>query len=320
MSIPEDESGAQPNVGHDPLVFEPGDSATRIVEEWLERPALRLLVERFGGTWPSKGGVVHRLEALHEFSVVWDRRQGASRLHIVEAVEGAELADLVLKAAQELGLVVQPPLQRRSYDWAFVLGGLATGCLSRVQALSALITAGTRVDGVALLGSFRQLQDEELATLSDESFEALTEVVTLQAASDRWLHTADWAEQLTGNLVSDPRRASFRASAEGMHGLNVHAFASASSEPQKRAANTADTYHTAVAELSPGSGAHILLVTSRIYRYQWLDAIRVLGRPCELSIELYGTESGANSRRSFGPSWYLQELRSMITSSLAVLR
>ena len=39
-------------------------------------PALRTLVERFGGKWPTTDDVAELARRLYDFSQVWDRRSG----------------------------------------------------------------------------------------------------------------------------------------------------------------------------------------------------------------------------------------------------
>jgi hypothetical protein len=172
---------------------------------------------------------------------------------------------------------------------------------------------------VALLGSFRELHADEREMAEREAgAHAATEVELLAEFADKLLPgEGPWTVEAGGDPTVESRLA-FRHSVRPGALPPVHVFASASSDPAARPANTADTYVQAAHTLGIGGGQRLLLVSSRIYRYQWLDAIRILGEPLGIEVEMFGT-TGASSRRDFGPAWYLQEVRSMLRSSVGLL-
>lgn len=307
----------------DVLRHGPTDDSTAVAAEWLGRPALQTLVEGFGGTWPT-GDLVDQVKDLVRFSDVWNRRSGQSRLDIVDD-GGVMPTEDVLAAAKDLGLVSQPPLTRDTYDVVLVLGGLVTGCLSRVEALSGMLESGLNVGTIALLGSFRELHTDERAMAEAEAgAHATTEVDLLTEFAGRFLGGGAFTVATAGDPIAAPRLASRQADRvatspvgssveDRIAALPLHVFASASSDPDTRSANTMDTYAQAASALTFRPGQQLLLVTTRIYRYQHLDAIRGLVIPYGVTVETVGTDPSA-SRREFGPAWYLQEVRSMLMS------
>jgi hypothetical protein len=103
------------------------------------------------------------------------------------------------------------------------------------------------------------------------------------------------------------------------NGTTVRVAAAPSSDPERRRANTADTYEwfaRRVASLSAGD--QLLIVTTAIYvPAQHAAAIRMLGLPFKVGIETVGIQPGdvvPELDQSFTPSQYLQEVRSTIRS------
>lgn len=319
MNMPNARSAVAPDV----LRADPTDDPIAAAAEWLQRPALRELVESFGGVWPG-GALEDQIQYLAGFSDVWNQRSGLSRLDIVDSGGVLPVED-VLQAADQLGLVHQPPLTRSNYDVALVLGGLVTGCLSRVEALRRLLEHDVAIGTVGLLGSFRELHaDEQVLAEAEAGAHATTEVDLLTEFGNRLLGGGAFTVETVGDPVDAPRMASRHAVRTGgnqaaaagddvIAALPLHVFASASSDPDRRPANTMDTYIQAAAALALQPGQQLLLITSRIYRYQHLDAVRGLVLPYGVSVETFGTDR-ATSRRDFGAAWYLQEIRSMLLS------
>ncbi|WP_308816395.1 hypothetical protein [Pseudonocardia alni] len=301
-----------------PLRYQPGSDPTEMIEEWLARPALRAMVEASSGTWPS-GGLQSRLDQLVEFSSVWDRRNGDSRLAITATERSYGQSEQVLGWAAALGLVDVAAPSGRDVDTALVLGGLVTGCVSRVDYLRDLMKNGrVHVEQIALLGSFRQLQDQERELADEVAPGATTEVDVLMAlGADLDPRSASWDVTSTGDPVTDPRGAELAVHRGEQPSTWV--FAARSSDPGARPANTADTYRQAASALRFGAGTRLLLVTTHIYAtYQHWDAVRVLGLPLGVELETIGTPPGA-SRRVFSSDWYAQEVRSTLRSARALV-
>lgn len=295
------------------LTYSPRSDPAAAVEAWVERPALRQMIEAFGFEWPA-GDLSSRLEQLVDLSAVWDRRSGRSRLEIDDAGLDVELKSRLVGWAGELGLVDGAPPSAAHHDIVLVLGGLVTGCVSRVKHLADLIGRGeVRVPRIALLGSFRELKEAELALAGEVAPGARTEVEVLMAMADSLQPGGGrWHSEQRGDPLADPARAELVAGRG--EDPQVVAFAAASGAPAERPANTADTYRQVATHLRFTAGTRVLIVTTHIYAtYQHWDAVRILGLPYGVELETVGTPP-AVSRRAFTPAWYAQEIRSTLRS------
>lgn len=294
----------------------PGSDPLASVRDFVDNPALRELVELFDGDWPDAGPLRDRVDALAAFSVVWDRRKGASRLDIVQTDHDDRVGATVLDCAGRLGLVEPAPCAGGHYDRVLVLGGLASGCRSRTEFVAGLLAAGALTTGhVCLLGSFRALHDGEREEAAGFAPEATTEVGMLRAlAGHAFPSDAPWKTAVDGDPDHDPRTAQLSAHRDGRPALSL--YAARSSDPQRNA-NSADTYRQFADDVAL-DGGRLLLVSTHIYApYQHWDAVRVLGLPRGVALETLGTPP-ALSRRVFDSAWYLQEIRSALRSAAAL--
>lgn len=301
----------------------PGE-ARALIQDWINRPTLRELVEAYGGTWP-KGDLEHVVAELAEFSKVWDYRAGKSRLMFHEDQnEPDPHEELTYRAAKELGLMNPVPPSQEEYDYMLILGGLATGVEPRVKYAAKLIEDGLRIrKQIAGLGSFRELQDKELPISRRYAPEGRYEIDHLVAMMARFFDTPDnWLWARSGDPAVDPRTATLVCTMNHSTPIgdpvSFAAYSAASSDPVRRPANTADTYQlfTGKSHILPGETA--LLITSAIYApYQHIDASRVLGwrhrTTCE-TVGLIATDSKVRLA-----SAYRQEVRSVFRAAAATV-
>ena len=305
------------------LLFHPNDDPVQIVQEWTSRPALRQLVEAFGGSWIYGLDPADRLESLVAFSRVWDRRAGRPRLAF-KSNTTSRLDPTTRDALDALGLISQCPPSGRNADYVLVLGGTASGSWARIDHCTNMLRQRqlAPISGIALLGSFRPLHLREttfLRTLGPTIAGATSEAELLEiAASTLMPGTGPWRRLVEGNPQLDPNRAKGHSQRSGK--LPLHVIAAASSEPNSRNANTADTLLLAARELPIRRNQYLQLVTTGLYSvFQFFDAIRLLGVPIGVSIEMIGlTPRGLSSMGA--PEVLLQELRSAIRSALALQR
>ena len=225
-------------------------------------------------------------------------------------------AELTYWAAEELGMINPPPPSQESYDFLLILGGLATGVEPRVRYAAQLVEGGLQVrHQIAALGSFRPLQERELSISSRYSPHGMYEIDHLSGMLDALFRVdGPWTETTCGDLADDPARASLVAIQPRLTGPNLAAYAAASSDPDNRPANTADTYElfTRSNDLQPGQ--RMLVLTSAIYvPYQHLDAVRAF-RAYDAEVETIGVRH-ADGGPTHKPSAYRQELRSALRSA-----
>ena len=301
---------------------EPGE-ARQLVERWIYNPALRELVELDGGTWP-EGTLEEVMEALVEFSAIWDKRQGRSRLifHDDEESRTDERAQIVYSAAERLGLMNSGPPVTTEPDYLLILGGLATGVEPRVRYAAELVNESVVKPGAIVgLGSFRELHEKELAIAEAHAPNARYEIDLLAAMMGSAFDNDDWWFSRSGDPETDPARAEMTMKCDDDGSTpRLIAMASQSSEPDLRPANTADTYEQLARNERLSSNHQLLLITSTIYRpYQHLQAVRVLGSEHGATAETIGVPSRGSQGRH-PPSGHLQEVRSMTLSCLGLIR
>lgn len=295
----------------------PGEGRA-LIEDRINRPSLRKLVEAFGGTWPD-GDLEHMVAQLVEFSEVWDYRGGKnSRLMFHDKSTASDpYEDLTFAAADELGQTNPVPPSECTYDYLLILGGLATGVEPRVKYASQLLRQGLMVGvEVAGLGSFRELHDRELPIARryapDGRYEIdhLVSMMSLEIVGNPYTPGHRMSDQPEDSLV-------LPISLAGERGPVVVAYSAIGPDPGQRSANTAETYELFLESTRPRSGQSALLVTSSIYAlYQHLDAVRVF-TGWGIEIETVGTAS--TGRQSHRASAYRQEIRSTLLSAARLL-
>jgi hypothetical protein len=293
----------------------PGEERA-LIDDWINRPALRKLVEAFGGTWPT-GDLETVVAELVEFSEIWDYRAGMRDRHMFhDDTDRDDRAELTYWAAEKLGMINPQTPTSASCDYLVILGGLATGVEPRVAYAARLVEGGLDVrQQIAALGSFRLLQDRELPVSTRYSPDGKHEIDHLAAMLESLFHTfGTWTTTTQGDPATDPARAALVAIQPRSNGPSLGAYAAASSDPDNRPANTADTYALLAETNNIESGTNLLIVTSGIYLpYQHFDAVGML---CLLgaSVETVGVR-----REELGPthppSAYRQEVRSALKSA-----
>jgi hypothetical protein len=296
------------------------------IDAWARSPALAELVAAFhdGEGPPGDADLATLLAWLEEFSLRWDFRGGKERNLVADQVFDPATHALILRVADELGLVGTLPPPSDSYDQVLILGGLVRACLARpLHAASLLESGGIRARSLAALGGYRPLRGDELelaarsghSHLTDE-FDAMNAGV--RAAFDVGEPISDRGER------SDEVGASWRVvEYAGPHGTPLRVVGAPSSEPGVRRANTPDTYAWFARELAKlRGGERLLVVTSDIYvRFQHADAMRMLALPFGVEIHAVGIQPGDVDPRleqTFAPHNYLQEIRSTIRALRAL--
>lgn len=222
-----------------------------------------------------------------------------------------------------LGLTfAQVPL-RRSVDLILILGGAKLSGLLRAERAAQLLREGAvGASAVVLLGSNRPVTDAERAATDTYARGAATELDLMVAgAAHAFRATAD----SEGEAYTDPdsknrswsiRHLTPRVPVAGVE--DVVAVAAPSTAPDKRPANTADTYAFLAERASLTVGTRILIVTSQVYvGYQHLEAVRNLAIPYDVDLETIGFPSDwhADLQGMQHLSNYLQELRSTIQAA-----
>lgn len=123
---------------------------------WLRSPALRAVVQAFGGpaTTDARALAVWSATSL-------DTRGGRERQVVDPAAWDDATVGTLLDAASMLGLVATEPPTATAYDSTLVMGGTATANRLRAAMARAILDSGVAVGEVLALGAERPLMSWE---------------------------------------------------------------------------------------------------------------------------------------------------------------
>ncbi len=293
------------------------DGAREAIDEWARSDALRRVVGAFGDPPPEDVDLRGLLGWLDEFSDRWDSRAGER-----DAGEGAELPletrQLVERAAASLGLAGGGVEPRGRYDVVLILGGLARACISRpAYTAEAIAESKLEVGRIVAIGAFRELSEGERALFEAVAGESAANEFEAMDRGVRRAFDLEAPSAESGPEDVENPHARWRVHEYAMDGTVLEVAAAPSSEPEERRANTADTL-TWLAERRVDFRAveRVLIVTTDIYvPFQQADALRTLGLPYEVEVEVAGVIPGlvdSQLAHGFEPHKYLQEIRSTI--------
>lgn len=300
------------------------------INQWISSEALSELVNCFNDKIPNKLSITEKSSWLLDFSDRWDFRKLQQQAMAKDINEGARwlvdsssLSDVqileVEKAKKCLGLIgVERPTQKH-YDYILVLGGAKLSCLLRPR-LAADVLSEIKIHPriVAMLAAFRPVAESEKIVTNSYAPHAKTEFDLINAGAEASFPILK--EYSEDKFVDDehPNKSwIIRRYAAHDDAPHIISLAAPSSEPNKRRANSADTYEFFFSKFSVPEGASLLLITSQIYvPYQQMEAIRTVAIPHNVSIETVGFPSdwGGSAQGMNEPTNYLQEIRSTIQS------
>lgn len=321
-----------------PLIGASGDLRADI-EAWLASEPLGVLVTQFGGdpaaytaadaATDAAAGSAHaaplrdRLAALDRFTERWDTRQGRERNLATELDLTEARHDLVVEAANALGLRGDPP-RHRHYDHMLMLGGLVRACVARPSYAAHLIREGEiTADEVTTLGGHRPFAGDEFEQAEQLGWGALGEEYEALDAGTRRAFGLGEPEHEEGERFDDVGSTWGVKHYRTGDGLPVRVVAAPSSEPKLRRANTADSYAffaEHVAKLA--AGERLLLISTAIYVLpQHLAALRILALPYGVEVDTVGGKPTNRPRlplSHYSATKYLLEVRSTVRA-LALL-
>ena len=295
-------------------------------KSWLYTPELDILVEQFENRIPRNLAFTDRLDWLADFSQIWDFRKIQSVAKDLKTGETARwllsnsnLNEMqmaaAIKAAEALGMITGQALTNKNQVTILVLGGARMSCLFRMRFAKELCESyGIRAKEIVGLTGMRLISDSERSTTDTYAPEAKTEFDLMCEAAKRVFGLSREASregELLDSLNDSWARIRYKSK------IPITILAAPSSEPEKRRANTADTFQFWREQRDAEKENSVLLVTSQIYvPYQQLEAVRILGIPYgynletvgfprEWSVGIQGLQTAAN---------YLQEIRSVLLS------
>lgn len=297
------------------------------IQAWLYSDELKKIVHTFGGHYPETKSVDSLAKWLLNFSDNWDYRNRQkqardnktgenARWQISSNTITAEQKNAVEEGIAALGLIgIQLPVERE-FDYIIALGGARFSCLYRPKYMYELLTKhGISSKTAILLSGMRPVSESERTATDSYAPLAQTEYDLINAGAEQSFGLApNYTEERYYN--ENPNNSWALRTYDISDGqIPLFSVAGPSSEPDKRRANSADTYQFFFKKFNIKAGQKLLLVTSQIYvPYQQLEAIRTLALPHDLYIETVGfpTDKSNKLHGMMEPANYLQEIRSTI--------
>ncbi|KUH73185.1 hypothetical protein AU184_04730 [Mycolicibacterium novocastrense] len=311
------------------------------IEAWCTHPALSELVDMFGGCIPPGLTLSARLAFLDEFSGVWDyrakaRQQSAARFHNQDAggavrwliprldLPGDQL-ERIESLADQLGLIAELQPSGTEFDHVVVIGGGRYTNLLRTRYAGEMV-ASRRVGNVVLAAASRRLLDSEADAVAACAPGARTEFELMVAAArnvfgldvdEVYAHVQRRVDRVQSNETVwrfPPDSNEF--------GVPVMLLETPSPDPERRRANSADTY-TFAAQTAGMHGSSCLMVTGQpLVPYLHFEALRTLALRYDIRLQSAGFGVHEYNRLSAmdqqHPAKLLQEVRSTIRSARAL--
>jgi hypothetical protein len=296
-----------------------------VLRDWVSSPPLRALAESSGWDWPGCSDTGELLARLAKLSGDWDfrgRKGGVERNFIgTEAVvvNDREIPEeLIISAAQALGLVTATPIPPERFTSLVVLSGLVRACVNRTRHAATLLHDGVQANSVTVLGGHRELGGDELVLAKQHGYgEPFDEAdVVLAAAREAFGLGSPQESQESGPHRNDWDNELWSAWARyRWPGIDV--LIVPSGEPGKRVNTVAQLRYLAT-QNGIGRDDRVLLLTTQIYvPFQQMTALRVLGIERGCAVYCCGVDAGSSflPGLSFSGRSYLQEVRSALLAA-----
>jgi hypothetical protein len=308
---------------------------TADITDWVASPPVSALVAEFSGD-PARLAdttldVADRLAWLDTFTDRWDTRIDPATGRPRERNQATELdltpaqVELVMEAADALGMLHVSMPRDAEYDHVLMLGGMIRACINRPSYAAKLVHDGVlTTESVVALGGHRGFVGDEFDLARRAGYPDLTEEYEALDQGTRAAFGLGEPESTEGEkseLLGGTWGVRHYRAAEG---LRIAVAAAPSTDPASRRANTPDSYAwfaTQFAKLVPGQ--RILAITTPIYvPAQQAAALRMLALPYGVTVETIGNDPHlvpAALDQPFSPTKYLQEVRSTVRALRALL-
>lgn len=309
------------------------------IRAWVMSPWFVDLVEMFGGSISLQEPLDVLIKNLETFSDRWDFRRmarergmpaddkhhegpGAARW-LTEATGLSKTMETeIIENATHLGLVHALEPSQSSYRCIMILGGARLSCKLRPLRAAEVIRSGVSTEMVALLGAARPIPDSERDATDTYAPGAMDEFDLIVAGGQQALGIDK--QSFEENRYDHPSNSNlswiikrFIVSFEGQS-LRVVAVSAPSSDPDRRRANSADTFTFFLNQEKVLANERLLLITSQIYvPYVQLEALRTVAVPRKLFVETIGFPGDRMPELQglTNVNHYLQEIRSAIQAA-----
>lgn len=290
------------------------------LEEWMRSDEMMSLVKLFGGNVQElkKEKYLGRyIKKLKDFSKVWDMRNGGSieRMYLENSKFVSENEAEIMKNIRELGFIGKTKLDdcKTPINYILPLGGARYTCLHRPQ-MSKKIIEKYNVKDVTVVGltGMRKLgeKDKEAAITypNGAGAAALNEYELMCAGFEQTFDVENYNEEIKHNQNENLKEAKRKYLTDKNDVKGIFVLAAPSKDPEKRRANTVDTYEYFFEEFACAKGDKVVLVTSQIYvGVQLLQFIRFAIEK-EIDVECIGVDDEIGGPGLSKAVNYLQEI------------
>lgn len=300
------------------------------INEWIYSDAMYKILSSFNTCIPNDLSTEESVDWLLRFSDKWDYRKKqqsaidevtneAARWLLNDSEILEQQARAVMEGIEELGLVGVDTPRYEEYDYIVALGGAKLSCLLRPRyAKEVWKQFSIKPRAIMMLSGARPIAESERSVTDTYAKGAKTEFDLICKGAELCFGITEFEEErhCDNNINLSWAVRTYNNTCP------VIAIEGPSTEPDKRRANSADTYKFFVEKYHVFEGAKILLVTSQIYvPYQQLEAIRTLSIPYNLVTDTIGFPNSwfGQVQGMQQPSNYLQEIRSTIQAMSRLL-
>lgn len=309
-------------------VIETKMNVKKTIQKWINSKELKMIVRAFGGKFPSGDNVEELAEWLLKFSDNWDYRKKqmaakdsrtgeTARWMVSSECITQEQEKIVFENVNKLGLKgISDPLLEY-YDYVIALGGARMSCLFRPRFVKEILEKKKFAPhAIVMLSGIRPVMESEREATDTYAPKAETEYDLINAGAEMVFDLQpEYTEERYCSMNPNGSWA-IREYLDSKYNFPILSVAGPSSEPDKRRANSADTFCFFAEKQQIPPESKILLVTSQIYvPYQQMEAIRTWAIPNNVYVETVGFPIEWNENKQQGmmeAANYLQEIRSTI--------
>ena len=289
------------------------------ISKWIHSDSLIELVRLFGGNEVTdiclKDDSSY-IDWLHEFVSVWDFRKkqvgGGERWNVFDEPFVDKNKTIILRNAEKLGLIknTNPAFEP---DFILPLGGARMANLDRPNMARFVMDkhSWNNKNIVALSGK-RPLNEIEYPYIERYASSAHTEFDAINSGLEHAFDISDRYKEEDFDHENINSQASIRAYEDMYMDSCIYSVAAPSSEPEKRRANSYDTFVYFLEKFNVEKGSKLLLVTSSIYVPFQLLKFMGLALEYGLEVDCIGSDSVMEDLKLSKTSNYLQEIKSSI--------
>jgi len=247
------------------------------IEEWLRSDALTVLVNKFGTKVPENLDLASLVDWLEKFSDNWDFRRLQREVNITETNENArwlisesnddqEEIKTIKNSSKALNLIGRCKPDLDSYDYIIPLGGARYSCYLRpLYANSLIVNNKLKANNIVLLASSRPISESERDATDTYSKNTNTEFDLINSGAEVSFNLKkNYEEESFLDTENVNRNWVIRKYKNCSNLPPIISISAPSTEPDKRRANSADTFNFFLSKFSINEKSTLLLITSQI--------------------------------------------------------